>query len=147
MAAPIGFRDNGEYQRFELAENGLIAFAEYRHGENRLIIPHVESAPALRGKGTAGRLMTAIADYARGQQLRIEPVCGLCPRLVPASPGAGGYPRLTASHRDACICADPAPPGEGRAACAGCPPLASAAPPFGSTRIIAIMPRSSWSRM
>lgn len=70
------FRDNVEQQRFELVENGLAAFANYRRRGNVLVIPHVESPPELRGKGTAHRLMTAICDHATKERLTVEPLCG-----------------------------------------------------------------------
>jgi uncharacterized protein len=67
-------RDTGE--RYELDEAGLTAFADYRKAEGRLIIDHVESPMALRGKGTASRLMEALARDARAQGLKITPICG-----------------------------------------------------------------------
>ena len=45
-------------------------------GGRRLIIDHVESPIALRGKGTAGRLMTAVASEARKASVKITPICG-----------------------------------------------------------------------
>ena len=71
----MNFSDNTERQRFELVENGLTAFATYYRRGDTIVIPHVEAPLPLRGKGTAGRLMTAIADYARDRQLKITPLC------------------------------------------------------------------------
>ncbi|HEY5411931.1 MAG TPA: GNAT family N-acetyltransferase [Caulobacteraceae bacterium] len=67
--------DNRERSRFELVEQGLVAFADYRLSGDRLIIPHVEAPPALRGTGTAGRLMTGLLDQARARGLKIVPQC------------------------------------------------------------------------
>lgn len=67
--------DNTDKQRFELVENGLTAFAQYRHHDNRYIITHVEADPALRGTGTAGRLMDGIVALAREKNLQIVPRC------------------------------------------------------------------------
>lgn len=67
--------DNTDKQRFELVENGLTAFAQYRHHDNRYIIIHVEADPALRGTGTAGRLMDGIVALAREKNLQIVPRC------------------------------------------------------------------------
>ena len=69
------FSDNAGRQRFELIEDGLTAFATYRRSGDRVIIPHVESPPALRGKGSADRLMRAITAHAREQGLKITPLC------------------------------------------------------------------------
>ena len=70
-----GVIDNTQLSRFELIENGETAFANYRHSGTLLIIPHVEAPLALRGKGTAGRLMEGIAAHARARGFKIEPLC------------------------------------------------------------------------
>lgn len=67
--------DNESRSRFELEENGELAFATYRRSGDVFTIPHVEAALALRGKGTAGRLMEGIAAIAREQHYRIKPTC------------------------------------------------------------------------
>ncbi len=41
--------DNTAAGRFELVEQGQTAFADYRLSGERLILPHVEAPPALRG--------------------------------------------------------------------------------------------------
>jgi len=46
--------DNPEAHRFELTENGRLAYADYRREPGRLIIDYVFSPPELRGQGTAG---------------------------------------------------------------------------------------------
>ncbi|HSV02550.1 MAG TPA: GNAT family N-acetyltransferase [Phenylobacterium sp.] len=66
-------RDTGS--RYEMDEQGLTSWADYRRQDGRLIIDHVESPPALRGTGAAGRLMTALAAEARRQGLAITPIC------------------------------------------------------------------------
>lgn len=67
--------DNTARSRFELEENGELAFATYRRSGNIFTIPHVEAAMALRGKGAAGRLMAGIATIARAQHYKIRPTC------------------------------------------------------------------------
>ena len=67
-------RDTG--RRYEMDEQGLTSWADYRRDGQRLIIDHVETPPALRGSGSAGRLMTALATDARGKALTIVPLCG-----------------------------------------------------------------------
>jgi predicted GNAT family acetyltransferase len=68
--------DNTAAQRFELVEQGLTAFADYRLNEGRLVLPHVEAPPALRGTGTAGRLMEGVLSIARERGLKVVPTCG-----------------------------------------------------------------------
>jgi hypothetical protein len=67
--------DNPERSRFELEEQGLIAFADYRLRGDRLVIPHVEAPPALRGTGAAGRLMTGVLGIVRDRGLKVVPTC------------------------------------------------------------------------
>ncbi|HUO87981.1 MAG TPA: GNAT family N-acetyltransferase [Rhizomicrobium sp.] len=67
--------DNQALHRFELEEDGQIAFANYRRDGRLVVIPHVEAAPALRGKGTASRLMEGIVERARAEGFRVKPTC------------------------------------------------------------------------
>ncbi|CAN5205620.1 GNAT family N-acetyltransferase [soil metagenome] len=68
--------DNTTAHRFELEEDGKLAFADYRLSDGKLILPHVEADPALRGKGTAGRLMEGVLAHAREEGLKVVPLCG-----------------------------------------------------------------------
>jgi uncharacterized protein len=70
------FTDNIAAGRFELMENGKLAFANYRRSGGVLEIPHVEADPALRGSGAAGRLMDLVLQFARNEGLKVRPVCG-----------------------------------------------------------------------
>ena len=82
--------DNAARNRFELVENGLTAYADYRRQDGRLIIPYVESPPALRGTGTAGRLMEGVLAAARTEGLKVTPICGY----------AAAYIRRHREHHD-----------------------------------------------
>ncbi|BCU77907.1 GNAT family N-acetyltransferase [Luteolibacter sp. LG18] len=68
--------DNPALSRFELVEEGKLAFADYQLRDNVLVLPHVEADPALRGKGTAGRLMEGVLALARERGWKVLPVCG-----------------------------------------------------------------------
>lgn len=68
-------KDNTAARRFEWSENGATAFANYRQDGARLIIPHVEAPPSLRGTGAAGRLMEAIVAHARKTEVKLLPTC------------------------------------------------------------------------
>ena len=67
--------DNKTEQRFELVEQGQTAFADYSRRGGALVIPHVETPPALRGHGVAARLMEGIVVHAREQGAKIVPIC------------------------------------------------------------------------
>jgi len=68
--------DNTAAHRFELEEGGLTAVAEYHTRDMTLYIDYVESPPALRGTGTAGRLMEGVMQAARERDYKVIPVCG-----------------------------------------------------------------------
>jgi uncharacterized protein len=84
------FVDNAARGRFELTENGHIAYATYRLEGGRMLIPYVEAAPALRGTGAASRLMERVAGEARTRGLKVVPLCGY----------ATSWFRRHAEHRD-----------------------------------------------
>ena len=65
--------DNTAQNRFELAEKGETAYANYRRENRTLYIDYVFSPPALRGTGAAGRLMQGIVERARGESLPHNP--------------------------------------------------------------------------
>ena len=68
-------KDNTDRHRFELEENGLLAWADYRLRDGKTILSHVEAEPPLRGTGAAGRLMQQIVVHARAGKLVLEPRC------------------------------------------------------------------------
>ena len=67
--------DNAARSRFELVQDGLTAFATYARREGKLVIPHVEAPPELRGTGVAGRLMEGVVAAARAKGEKIVPLC------------------------------------------------------------------------
>ena len=81
--------DNAQLHRFELEEDGLTAFATYRRAGDVFTLPHVEAPPALRGKGTAGRLMDGIAALARAHGYKIVPRCPYAAAWFKRHPEAG----------------------------------------------------------
>ena len=81
--------DNQELHRFEIEENGYIAFANYRTHDNRYVLTHVEADPALRGTGAAARLMEAIVAHARAHGLKLQPRCSYAGAWFRRHPEAG----------------------------------------------------------
>ena len=69
-------RNNEARSRYEMDEQGMTSWADYRLKGERLYIDHVESPVPLRGSGAAGRLMAALAQDARQKGLKITPICG-----------------------------------------------------------------------
>jgi predicted GNAT family acetyltransferase len=81
--------DNENVHRFELEEEGAIAFATYRRAGDTFTIPHVEAPLALRGKGAAARLMEGIAALARAHGYKIVPTCPYAVAWFKRHPDAG----------------------------------------------------------
>ena len=69
-------RDNAERRRYELTEDGRLAWADYYRNGDTVVLPHVEADPALRGSGAAGRLMEGVLARIRADGLKVTPVCG-----------------------------------------------------------------------
>ena len=67
--------ENPSSGRFELAEQGKPAFASYRVTGPVIELWHVEVDPALRGQGTAGRLMDGLLDIIRQKGMKVRPIC------------------------------------------------------------------------
>ena len=67
--------DNPQMRRFEMIEQGRLAFSDYRRNGDVLLLPHVEAHPELRGTGAAGRLMHGMLEQVRAQGLKVTPVC------------------------------------------------------------------------
>ena len=82
--------DNKARSRFELVETGGTAFADYVREPGRLIIPHVEAPPNLRGTGAAGRLMEGVLAIARREGVKLVPICSY----------AAAYVRRHSQHHD-----------------------------------------------
>lgn len=67
--------DNVQRQRFELAVQGGVVFADYEHRSGQILITHVDTPPALRGRGLASILMRGLVDQAAKRRLKIIPIC------------------------------------------------------------------------
>lgn len=69
-------RNNRERSRYEMDEEGLTSYADYRLQGDRLFVDYVFAPLPLRGTGASGRLMKALAEDARTNGLKITPICG-----------------------------------------------------------------------
>jgi hypothetical protein len=77
-------RDTGA--RYEMDEQGLTSYADYRLDGPRMYLDYVFSPPALRGSGASGRLMSALSQDARDRGLKITPICGYAAAWLRRSP-------------------------------------------------------------
>ncbi len=72
---PSDVVDSAQRQRYELAVDGSLVFADYQRQPGKVVITHVETPMALRGRGLAAVLMQGLVDLAEQQGLQIVPVC------------------------------------------------------------------------
>ncbi|MEJ7801014.1 MAG: GNAT family N-acetyltransferase [Ilumatobacter sp.] len=83
-------RENPATGRFELTRSGELLFASFRNRGDAVVIPHVETLWAHRGRGYASRLMDGIVEILRADGRTMVPLC----------PFATGYMRDQPEHRD-----------------------------------------------
>ena len=75
LVQPSAVVDRPERQRYELAVDGSVVFADYQSQPGKVVITHVETPVALRGRGLAAVLMQGLVDDAEGRGLQIVPIC------------------------------------------------------------------------
>jgi len=69
--------DRPERDRYELQlDDEIVGFATYSLRDDVITVPHVETAPAHRGKDFAACLMGVVVAEARARSLTIRPLCG-----------------------------------------------------------------------
>ena len=69
-------RDNKAENRFELAVEGAMAFANYRLAPSTVIITHTETPRALRGRGIASELVQGALELIRADGSKVVGACG-----------------------------------------------------------------------
>ena len=67
---------NDATRRYELAENGHVAFARCREEGETFYIDYVEAPVELRGTGAASRLMEGLVKIAAAKNMAVHPICG-----------------------------------------------------------------------
>ena len=68
--------EDAEASRFELRQDGeLLSFADYSTRGDSIVVPHVETIMAHRGRGNAARLMDGLLALIRADGRTIVPLC------------------------------------------------------------------------
>jgi uncharacterized protein len=67
--------DNAALHRFELHQDGEIAFLLYQRSKNSLRLIHTEVPDALRGKGVGSKLVSDVLRLAENSHLTVIPSC------------------------------------------------------------------------
>jgi predicted GNAT family acetyltransferase len=80
-------RDNQDRQRYELViDNEIVSIADYRLDGDSVVVPHVETSPAHRGRGNADRLMAGMLDDLRDGGRTIVPLCPFAANYIHQHP-------------------------------------------------------------
>ncbi|MEZ5168325.1 MAG: N-acetyltransferase [Acidimicrobiales bacterium] len=96
---PLPTFDSPERQRYELiVDDRIVSIADYSRDGDRIVVPHVETDPALRGQGMADRLMQGMLDDLRARDLTITPICSFAAAFIRAHPADADL-RLTRARR------------------------------------------------
>ncbi|MDO5058568.1 MAG: GNAT family N-acetyltransferase [Neisseria sp.] len=78
--------DNAEAKRFEIREEGHIAFEDYELFDGGIAYTHTEVPPELGGRGIASFLIKYILDDAAAKGLKVKPVCPLVRAYIAKHP-------------------------------------------------------------
>lgn len=73
MAMEIEHRP--DFDRFVLQTEDAVAELRYKKKKDVLHLTHTHVPDAMRGQGVAGRLVKHALEYARENQLKVQPVC------------------------------------------------------------------------
>ena len=66
---------NATQQRFELRVGEALCVLDYRRFPGKLVIYHTEVPQPLERRGFAARMTRAALDFARSENLQVEPRC------------------------------------------------------------------------
>ena len=72
--------------RFEIEQNGEVAYLEYSLGGNILVLMHTEVPEKLRGMGLASSLAETALRWARENKLKVDVVCPLAQSYIAKHP-------------------------------------------------------------
>src|SRR6266571_2886341 len=66
---------NEERSRFELEDEGMIAFIDFTRSGDTITLVHTEVPEELEGRGVGSRLVRFALGYIRDNQLKVVPRC------------------------------------------------------------------------
>ena len=82
----IKITHNESEKHFEVLINGLPSKLDYIEDEDTFVITHVGVHPDLRGQGVAGKLTQFALEYAKGNSLRVIPMCAYAAAYIRRNP-------------------------------------------------------------
>jgi predicted GNAT family acetyltransferase len=82
----MSIHHDADRRRYELAEAGGTAFAEYELAGPVITFTHTVVPAALRGRGIAGRLVAGALEDVRARGLKVVPACSYVARHIADHP-------------------------------------------------------------
>jgi len=86
---------NAAEERFELRIGGELCLLNYRRSAGKLVLYHTEVPQPFEGRGLAERMTRAALDFARSENLQVEPRCSYAVYFMQKHPE---YDDLLAGH-------------------------------------------------
>lgn len=79
---PVEVQHNPAQHRFEVHVGDHVAELRYQRTGDVIAYTHTEVPPALEGQGIAGQMAKYALDYAKDNNLRIQPLCPYVAKYV-----------------------------------------------------------------
>ena len=86
---------NVAQKRFEMQIGDQMAMVKYILGSSEIIFTHTEVPEAFEGQGVASKIAKVAIEYAKGQGLRIRPMCPYMAAYIKRHPE---YHSITAGY-------------------------------------------------
>lgn len=83
----IVVRDNPSRSRYEIVVDGhLVGVADYELVDERVVLPHTEIDPSMRGRGLAETLVRFALEDIRGRGRSVVPSCWYVAQYIDTHP-------------------------------------------------------------
>ena len=86
MSTDVAVTHDEATHRFELSVDGRTAELDYRLRDGVMVITHTGVPTALEGRGIGSRLVAAAVEFARTEQLTVDPQCWFAARWLERHP-------------------------------------------------------------
>lgn len=83
----IDVYDNAGRSRYEIAVDGrVVGVADYRSQDDKIVFPHTEIEPSMRGEGLGDKLVCGALDDVRSSGATVVPQCWYVAQFIEENP-------------------------------------------------------------
>jgi len=79
--------DNPAMHRFEMTSGDAVAFVEYRHVGDHIVLTHTEVPEAMSGQGVGSKLVAGVLDKIRSDGTKVVAQCEFVAAFMNRHPG------------------------------------------------------------